>query len=162
MMNLLAEPPSAALGAPFVLFGTGWWGVPSFYFWLVAQSLKLFGDNLEGARVIHALAGIGTVWFTYRVGRVAWSPRAGLIAAALLIIGAVGAEAQNASAPVAITPRLDTPQVRVYIATLQPRAPSVSKNGHATNRVIIYLDDGMMTRADAGGQPARTVTVQLR
>lgn len=68
----------------FIFFGTGWWGVPSLYFWLEAQSLKLFGDNLLGARVVHALAGVGTVWFTYRTGRIAWSPRAGLLAAALI------------------------------------------------------------------------------
>jgi 4-amino-4-deoxy-L-arabinose transferase-like glycosyltransferase len=73
-------------GVPFSFFGTGWWGVPSFYFWLVAQSLNLFGDNLVGARTIHALMGIGTVWYTYRIGRVAWSPRAGLIAGALICV----------------------------------------------------------------------------
>ncbi len=73
-------------GEPFSFFGTGWWGVPSFYFWLVAQSLNLFGDNLTGARMVHALMGIGTVWYTYRIGRVAWSPRAGLIAGALLCV----------------------------------------------------------------------------
>lgn len=68
----------------FAFFGTGWWGVPSLYFWSVAQSLKLFGDDLLGARMIHAWAGILTVFYTYRIGRVAWSPRAGLIAGALI------------------------------------------------------------------------------
>ena len=53
-------------------------------------------------------------------------------------------QAQDLPAP-AITPRLDTPQARVIVATLQPRTPAVAKNGHATNRVLIYLDDGMMT-----------------
>lgn len=72
--------------APFVFFGTGWWGVPSLYFWLVARSMQLFGDNLTGARTIHALAGIVTVWYTYRIGRLLWSPRAGLIAGALLAV----------------------------------------------------------------------------
>ena len=57
-----------------------------------------------------------------------------LAAAAFIVVSGLGIAAQN----VTITPRLDTPQVRVYVATLQPRAPSVSKNGHATNRVIIY------------------------
>ena len=47
--------------------------------------------------------------------------------------------------PVTIAPKLDTPQVRVYVATLQPRAPVVSKAGHATHRVLIYMDDGNMT-----------------
>jgi hypothetical protein len=72
--------------APFLLFGTGWWGVPSLYFWMVGQSMRMFGNSLAGAREIHALAGIGTVWYTYRIGRTAWSPRVGLIAGALLAV----------------------------------------------------------------------------
>ena len=58
--------------------------------------------------------------------------------------------AQNPPAPAAITPRLDTPQARVIVATLQPRTPSIARNGHATNRVLIYLDDGVMTRTEGG------------
>ena len=57
-------------------------------------------------------------------------------------------QAQNPPAPAAITPRLDTPQVRVIVATLQPRTPSIARSGHATNRVLIYLDDGVMTRKE--------------
>jgi hypothetical protein len=56
--------------------------------------------------------------------------------------------AQNAPAPATVTPRLDTPQARVIVATLQPRTPSISPNGHATNRVLIYLDEGVMTRKE--------------
>ena len=56
-----------------------------------------------------------------------------------------GLSAQNPPAPATITPRLDTPQARVIVATLQPRTPAVAKNGHATNRVLIYLDAGVMT-----------------
>ena len=58
------------------------------------------------------------------------------------------AQAQNPPAPAAITPRLDTAQARVIVATLQPRTPAVAKDGHATNRVLIYLDDGVMTRKE--------------
>ena len=57
---------------------------------------------------------------------------------------------QNAPAPATITPRLDTPQARVIIATLQPRTPSIARTGHATNRVLIYMDDGKMTREESG------------
>src|SRR4051794_28517143 len=56
-----------------------------------------------------------------------------------------GLHAQNAPAPATITSKLDTPQARVYVATLQPRTPARSPNGHATNRVLVYLDDGVMT-----------------
>lgn len=51
----------------------------------------------------------------------------------------------QAAPPVTIAQKLDTPQVRVYTATLTPHAPVVSANGHATNRMLIYMDDGAMT-----------------
>jgi hypothetical protein len=63
----------------------------------------------------------------------------------LLLMAAL--EAQNPPVP-SISPRLDTPQVRVVVATLQPRTPADAKNGHATDRVLIYLDDGVMTRTE--------------
>ena len=63
----------------------------------------------------------------------------------LVVICSVVLHAQNAPAPATIAQKLDTPQVRVYVATLQPHAPSVSKTGHATHRVLIYMDDGAMT-----------------
>ena len=61
---------------------------------------------------------------------------------------AVGLQAQNAPAPATVTQKLDTPQARVIVATLQPRTPSISKSGHATDRVLIYLDNGVMTRKE--------------
>jgi hypothetical protein len=65
------------------------------------------------------------------------------------------AQTQNPPAPATVTPRLDTPQARVIVATLQPRTPSISKNGHATNRVLIYLDNGAMTRKE--GEQSTTI-----
>ena len=59
-----------------------------------------------------------------------------------------GARAQNAPQPVIVTPRLDTPQARVIVATLQPHMPVNARTGHATDRVVIFLDDGKMTRTD--------------
>ena len=72
-----------------------------------------------------------------------------------LLVGA-NLLAQNAPAPAAIANKLDTPQARVYVATLQPHAPSRSPNGHATNRVLVYLDDGVMTRQE--GADTQTIT----
>ena len=66
-----------------------------------------------------------------------------IVSFALLAPATLGA--QNPPAPATITPRLDTPQARVFVATLQPRTPAIAKNGHATNRVLIYLDAGVMT-----------------
>jgi uncharacterized RmlC-like cupin family protein len=63
----------------------------------------------------------------------------------LVIAWASALQAQDAAAP-AIAQRLDTPQARVIVVTLQPRTPANARNGHATNRVVVYLDDGVMTR----------------
>src|SRR4026208_1139363 len=70
------------------------------------------------------------------------------LAVLFALLSTSGPLAQNAPAPAAITPRPDTPQARVIVATLQPRTPSIARNGHATNRVLIYLDDGKMTRKE--------------
>jgi hypothetical protein len=41
------------------------------------------------------------------------------------------------------------------VATLQPRTPSIARTGHATNRVLIFLDDGAMTRKE--GEQVTTI-----
>jgi len=74
--------------------------------------------------------------------------------ALLAVVAASALQAQNPPAPPAITPRLDTQQARVIVATLQPHTPAVAAQGHATNRVLIYLDDGVMTRTE-GEQSAK-------
>ena len=71
----------------------------------------------------------------------------------VLVLSAALLQAQDRSA-VTITQRLDTPQARVYVATLQPHMPINSRNGHATHRVLIYMDDGVMTIKD-GADTAR-------
>jgi hypothetical protein len=76
------------------------------------------------------------------------------IALALLMAGRLWA--QSSPAATAIEPRLDTPQARAYVATLLPHTPARSPNGHATNRVLIYLDDGVMTRQE--GTDRQTIT----
>jgi len=67
--------------------------------------------------------------------------------AALAFLLAASLGAQSAPTP-AIANKLDTPQARVYVATLLPHTPARSPNGHATNRVLVYLDDGVMTRQE--------------
>jgi len=72
-----------------------------------------------------------------------------------IVVAFAGASlsAQNTPARASIAEKLDTPQAHVYVATLQPHTPSPSPNGHATNRVLIYLDDGVMTRQEGNGKP---------
>ncbi len=64
----------------------------------------------------------------------------------LALLTVVGLWAQNPPGAAAIDNKLDTAQVRVYIATLSPHTPVPSRTGHATDRVLIYLDNGVMTR----------------
>jgi quercetin dioxygenase-like cupin family protein len=73
----------------------------------------------------------------------------------MALIASTRLTAQN-TAPVAIAERVDTPQVRIYVATLQPHAPSISRNGHATPRVLVYLDEGAMTVKE--GSDTATIT----
>jgi len=75
---------------------------------------------------------------------------------ALALLLTASLRAQNGPGPVTIANKLDTPQARVYVATLLPHMPSRSPNGHATNRVLVYLDDGVMTRQE--GTDTQTVT----
>src|SRR5262249_37757128 len=71
-----------------------------------------------------------------------------IVVTLLVVSGTLVSGAQNPPAPAGVAPRLDTPQARVIVATLQPRTPAVASNGHATDRVLIYLDDGAMTRKE--------------
>ena len=70
---------------------------------------------------------------------------------AVLVALASHASAQAPASTTATATKLDSPQARVYVATLQPRTPANAVNGHATNRVLVYLDNGVMTRQEGGG-----------
>ncbi len=75
--------------------------------------------------------------------------------AILTFVAAAGVGAQNPPAAAAIDNKADTPQVHVYVATLLPHTPVPSRTGHATNRVLIYLDNGVMTRQDGTDKPQK-------
>ena len=68
--------------------------------------------------------------------------------AMLSLLVAVSLWAQTSPGAAASANQFDTPQVRVFVATLLPHTPVPSRTGHATNRVLIYLDTGVMTRQD--------------
>lgn len=68
---------------------------------------------------------------------------------------------QNPAAPATITPRLDAAQARVIVATLQPRTPAIAANGHATDRVLIYLDSGTMTLSEEAGRRPLNFTAAM-
>ncbi|MGE3513445.1 MAG: hypothetical protein AB7N65_31695 [Vicinamibacterales bacterium] len=87
--------------------------------------------------------------------RFGWTPA--LSAATILLAGTLHAQGvASGPAPRPTTGgsnvRIDTPQVRVFVATLQPHAPARATAGHATHRVLIYLDEGQMTRQEGGGE----------
>src|SRR5690349_6751119 len=91
----------------------------------------------------------GVRWRTLgvRIARMNGVMRYARLVGPFVLVGVSVLQAQDRAAPV-ITPRLDTPQARVIVATLQPRTPAIAANGHATNRVLIYMDDGVMTRKE--------------
>ena len=72
------------------------------------------------------------------------------------IAGALVLAAGAAYAQAVVTPKLDTPQAKVIIATLQPHKPANATQGHATHRMLVYLDDGVMTRQE-GSNPKQTI-----
>jgi len=69
---------------------------------------------------------------------------------------AISLGAQNPPGAPAIDNKFDTAQARVFVATLLPHTPAPSETGHATNRVLIYLDAGVMTRQD-GSDKVRNI-----
>lgn len=72
-----------------------------------------------------------------------------------LALTVAGVYAQSPASTVSIASKFDTVQARVFVATLQPHSPSASPSGHATNRVLIYLDDGVMTRQEGKDKAQR-------
>jgi hypothetical protein len=70
---------------------------------------------------------------------------------AVLLTQGLWAQAQTSG--VSIESKLDTPQARVYFATLKPHVPVPARTGHATDRALIYLDDGVMTMQDGNAKP---------
>ena len=90
-------------------------------------------------------ARLTCIRFRESMGTLMWNSRW----IALIAVGLAGvASGQNPSGTAAIDSKLDTAQARVYIATLQPHVAVPSRQGHATNRVLIYLDNGVMSRQD--------------
>ncbi|MEO8287332.1 MAG: PA14 domain-containing protein [Chloroflexota bacterium] len=75
-----------AAGGRDNLFGYGWWGVPNLYFYLVSFMLRLFGTNMVGDRMLSVVSGLLAVLFVFRIGRLLWGSRAGLLAAAMLAV----------------------------------------------------------------------------
>ena len=73
-------------GRQALLFGYGWWGVPNVYFYLVAYCLRIFGDNMVGDRMLSVISGMLVVWCAYRIGRLLWGPRVGLLAGAIMAV----------------------------------------------------------------------------
>lgn len=70
-----------------LIFGSGWWGVPNLYFYLVSFFLRTLGDhNMVADRMLSVISGVLAVWFVYRIGKLLWGVRVGLIAAAMLAV----------------------------------------------------------------------------
>jgi len=71
------------LRTPFV---TGWLSHPTYYFFLLAGMIRLFGRGILGLRLISVLVGTATVPMLYLLGRQFFGRTVGLTAAALLAV----------------------------------------------------------------------------
>jgi 4-amino-4-deoxy-L-arabinose transferase-like glycosyltransferase len=58
---------------------------PPLFFWVLAASQALLGDNIFALRLPALLAGLLTVWLVYRAARAGNGPYAGLVAAGTLL-----------------------------------------------------------------------------
>ncbi|HUK32404.1 MAG TPA: hypothetical protein VLV86_00750 [Vicinamibacterales bacterium] len=71
---------------------------------------------------------------------------------------ALAATSSTAAQSVIEKEKFDVEKARVYMATVLPHRPVLARNGHARNRVFIYMDDGVMTRRE-GKSAAKTIVV---
>jgi hypothetical protein len=64
----------------------------------------------------------------------------------------------SSTAPRSVTEKekFDVEKAHVYESTVRPHSAVIAPKGHATNRVFIYMDDGVMTRR-VGDSPTSTV-----
>lgn len=67
-------------------FATGWYSLPTLFFFLQALSIRLFGDSVEGVRAISGLLGAAAVPFTYLLARRLFGRATAVIAAGLLAL----------------------------------------------------------------------------
>src|SRR5205085_7150397 len=67
-------------------FGTGWWGLPSLFFFLQATSIQFFGDSVAGVRVVSGLLGALAVGGTYLLARRLFGRTVAVLATALLAV----------------------------------------------------------------------------
>lgn len=67
-------------------FGTGWYSVPTLFYFLQAASIAIFGDSVGGIRVVSAVIGTLSVLFTYLLARRWFGRGPALMAAALLTV----------------------------------------------------------------------------
>jgi dolichyl-phosphate-mannose-protein mannosyltransferase len=65
-------------------FGTGWYSVPTLFFFLQAGSLAVVGDSATGARMVAVLMGVAAVGVTFLLARRLFGTVTGLIATLLL------------------------------------------------------------------------------
>jgi 4-amino-4-deoxy-L-arabinose transferase-like glycosyltransferase len=73
-------------GHPAPFFGYGWGEITNVLYYASAGMLRLFGDDLVGLRMLAALGGVAGVFLVYRIGRLLWGPRAGLLAGTFLAV----------------------------------------------------------------------------
>src|SRR5207248_2854471 len=67
-------------------FSTGWFALPTLFFFLQAGSMAIFGESVGGVRVLSAALGALAVLFTYLLARRLFGRTVALTAAVLLAV----------------------------------------------------------------------------
>lgn len=74
------------IGEPLRPFAAGWAGLSTFYPYLLAGMMKIFGTNLVGLRILSVLSGTACVPLIYLIGKKYWGDLAGITAAWLMAV----------------------------------------------------------------------------
>lgn len=102
---------------------------PAMMYWLMIGAYKTFGTTEFAARFFSAVAGIGSVLLTYRIGRMTLSPRAGLWAALVLATCFNFNLIARAATPDALLTFFTTLAIYLFVrATAVARAPGDAWN----------------------------------
>jgi hypothetical protein len=73
-------------GKPIDLFGVGWHGFPSLFYFVQAVSIRVLGPTTQALRIPSALVGALSVGALYLMGRTMFGQRTGAMAAILLLL----------------------------------------------------------------------------
>ncbi len=74
------------IGEPLAPFRTGWGPLPNLFYYLMALTIKIFGRNEIGLRMLSPIFGAACVPLIYYIGKLSWGRIAGFTGAWLIAV----------------------------------------------------------------------------